>query len=317
MSSRADPTGDGERVSHRYANDLFHAHLSLYAHAAAWARGADVLDVGCGTGYGTDHLLRHGARSVVGLDLDRSAVALATVDFARAGLSFAVGDAVDLPLAGGPAFDLAVALNVLEHVPDVPAVLMGVVERLRPEGVLVVAVPPANTPRERAAELANPWHLNIWTARQWRRVVGAWFEDVRLYRHVFLGSGPGPDFRNRPEDDGVQQTDFGFVAVADEDDLAGTYTVVLVAARPVEPGRRPMPGTRVEMVDGSMTRRRPTLVPLPPDQADHQPRPLRQLPRKAWRMTVERGPSAALTEARGWAVWRLRRAMTLRELRRR
>src|SRR6266566_3430102 len=50
-------------------NDLFVAHESIYRFFANDVRNRDVLDAGCGTGYGSHILARSGAKSVVGVDL--------------------------------------------------------------------------------------------------------------------------------------------------------------------------------------------------------------------------------------------------------
>ena len=52
-------------------NDLFVAHESIYRYFGERVRGLEVLDAGCGTGYGSRILAESGARHVVGIDLDR------------------------------------------------------------------------------------------------------------------------------------------------------------------------------------------------------------------------------------------------------
>ena len=68
-------TDNGERVVPEDNNFCFHAHLSIYNFAKPYAHGKRVLDAGCGTGYGSFHLLSQGkAKSVHGIDLSEKAI---------------------------------------------------------------------------------------------------------------------------------------------------------------------------------------------------------------------------------------------------
>jgi SAM-dependent methyltransferase len=96
--------------------------------------GARILDVGCGTGATTLGLRRFG--SVAGLDLGRRALELAR---AR-GLAVAQASAARLPVRPG-AFDLVLALDVLEHLDDDVAAAREMRQALRPGGHLLVTVP--------------------------------------------------------------------------------------------------------------------------------------------------------------------------------
>jgi len=69
LPARAGP------VSPEVANDLFLAHLAVYDFAARLAPGRRVLDLGCGTGYGSAHLLAAGAAARAGTTAAPSAAA--------------------------------------------------------------------------------------------------------------------------------------------------------------------------------------------------------------------------------------------------
>ncbi len=102
-----------------------------------------VLEVGCGTGHNLAMLGRFGR--VDALELDAPARALAAERLGRP-----VGDA-PLPALDGVergAYDLVALLDVLEHVEDDEAALMGVAGCLAPGGAVLLTVP------------ANPW---MWT----------------------------------------------------------------------------------------------------------------------------------------------------------
>lgn len=102
------------------------------------APGARVLDVGCGTG-ANGPALAAGGRFVVGLDA--SAVPLGLAGTGERGHAARLrGDALRLPFADG-AFDLVVALDVLEHLDDDRDAARELRRVLRPGGALIVFVP--------------------------------------------------------------------------------------------------------------------------------------------------------------------------------
>ncbi|MCZ7526825.1 MAG: class I SAM-dependent methyltransferase [Acidimicrobiia bacterium] len=92
-----------------------------------------VLDAGCGTGRFALELARAGG-GVVGLDIDRSMLVVAA---RRLSVPFVVADVGDLPFGDG-AFDAAVAITVLEFVPDPDRAFAELVRVTRPGGRVVV-----------------------------------------------------------------------------------------------------------------------------------------------------------------------------------
>jgi dTDP-4-amino-4,6-dideoxygalactose transaminase len=98
----------------------------------------DLLEVGCGTGYVLQGLRRaFPALRVTGLDAGADGLRIAHERVPDATL--VVGDA--RRLSYGKAFDVVCAFDVLEHVDDDSAVLMGLRRALRPGGVLLATVP--------------------------------------------------------------------------------------------------------------------------------------------------------------------------------
>ena len=101
--------------------------------------GLTILDVGCGGGVLSEPLARLGAR-VTGLDPAPNNVAVARLHAERSGLAIDYREeAVEQAAARGERFDLVLALEVVEHVADVPAFVGACAASVRPGGLLVMA----------------------------------------------------------------------------------------------------------------------------------------------------------------------------------
>jgi 2-polyprenyl-3-methyl-5-hydroxy-6-metoxy-1,4-benzoquinol methylase len=105
-----------ERLYPDFTNGLFAWHLFRYVWALPYAYGRDVLDLGCGSGYGVA-LLAGVARSVLGADYDREVVALCAEMYgALRNVRFVAMDAARLALGTGR-FGLVTCFEVIEHLP--------------------------------------------------------------------------------------------------------------------------------------------------------------------------------------------------------
>lgn len=150
--------GDNDEATTKF----YRLHVERYEFATKFASG-QVLDCACGVGYGSDILLRDGAHvsGVTGVDIDPEAIGYATVNYARACVSFECADATKFD--GGP-FDCVVSFETIEHVPDPEALVDNLARLLKPGGVFVASVPV--TP---SVDI-NPYHLHDFTQASFRRM---------------------------------------------------------------------------------------------------------------------------------------------------
>jgi len=102
---------------------------------AAWFAGADVLELGCGTGRNARFALSHGARRYVGIDASPGMLAEAKkiVDSRVAWIEGELTTGVEQD-----AFDVVLVCLVLEHVRDIGPVIAAASRALRRGGRLLV-----------------------------------------------------------------------------------------------------------------------------------------------------------------------------------
>ncbi len=163
-------------------------------HLTAPAARPRVLDFGCGEG----RLLRMAralACDAVGVDISASRTAAIRAEGLRILPDLAALDAASL----GP-FDAVVLSQVLEHVPEPRGLLEALAARLRPGGVLFVAVPDTSgvgVPRDfHQFTLVQPLeHVNAFTPKSLREI-GRQVGLVPIRRPVaFLTTTPGAALR--------------------------------------------------------------------------------------------------------------------------
>lgn len=171
----------GERViPGKVDPDLWNEHLSRYAFAARLARHKRVLDIACGSGYGSAELSAV-ARSVVGVDLAEDAVSLACRSYSRPNLSFHMASAEALPFPDA-SFDLVVAFEVIEHLPNWHTLLEEARRLLAPGGQFIVSTPNRLYYEETRREAGpNPYHVHEFDFDEFRSILEAYFPHVALF----------------------------------------------------------------------------------------------------------------------------------------
>jgi SAM-dependent methyltransferase len=168
----------GERcVPWANAAEVIYEHYHRYCFAARWLAEMDVLDAGCGEGYGTN-IIAESAKSVTGVDIDPATVRHAKANYSRPHLRFSVGDVEDLGAFGSETFDAVVCFEVIEHVADHEAVMSGIKNVLRPSGILLMSTPDKLIYDARNDN--NPFHVKELTAAEFELLLRRHFSNVAL-----------------------------------------------------------------------------------------------------------------------------------------
>ncbi len=127
-----------------------------------------VLDLGCGTGYGTAELAEALPRVFA---IDRISPD-AQARHARA--TFIRADLNGMPLAAD-LFDMVTSFQVIEHLEDPTVYLQAIAHCLRPGGVALIS-----TPNLLTSDRENPFHVHEYEADELSECLRAHFEQVEM-----------------------------------------------------------------------------------------------------------------------------------------
>ncbi|MCV7300518.1 class I SAM-dependent methyltransferase [Mycobacterium barrassiae] len=165
-------------------NYWFRRHEVVYERLAALCADRDVLEAGCGEGYGAD-LIADVANSVIGLDYDDSAVAHVRARYPR--VDMRQGNLAELPLADG-SVDVVVNFQVIEHLWDQGQFVAECLRVLRPSGLLLMSTPNRITFSPGRDTPINPFHTRELNAAELSELLSGEGFSVESMLGVFHGA---------------------------------------------------------------------------------------------------------------------------------
>ncbi len=173
----------GERIIPKLlkpSNGMLLEHLARYYFSAPYASGR-VLDIACGTGYGSHLVAKERKREVteiVAVDRDESTIRYANREYHHQKISFVKADAEDpaLPQRLG-LFDTILSFETIEHVQHDERVIDHFYTMLKPGGILVVSTPFG---RGRGQPTSEPFHFHQLTPDEFQALFYR-FSKVEMY----------------------------------------------------------------------------------------------------------------------------------------
>jgi len=176
-------------------------HLSRYDFACKISQNKVVADIACGTGYGTELLIKTGnAIKVYGVDISSDAINYARTHHSSQETEYICSSGENTGL-GDETIDMVVSFETIEHVPNYHDLLKEFSRILKPGGILV-----CSTPNEWPIEIATH-HVREYNRSTFIALLSNWFEIDKLYNQNSGGTSP---FNHAQEMGIIETTDNNF-----------------------------------------------------------------------------------------------------------
>lgn len=159
------------------------AHLQRYWWVSKSLQGLRVLDVGCGTGYGSYYLATHGARDVIGIDISREAINFAIKHWSAQNLRFVVLDATNLENI--EKFDSIVSFEVIEHIYDQEKFVTAISNALESGGKFYISTPKPKKHQNKQ----SIYHVHELQKHELEKLLLSEFSDVHIFGQDIIING--------------------------------------------------------------------------------------------------------------------------------
>jgi ubiquinone/menaquinone biosynthesis C-methylase UbiE len=116
-----------------------HFEFPLFQRLGLDLKNKDVLELGCGNGYGASLINKQSPRSYIGLDVMEEQIEKARQRYPQ--FTFFVQDAADLSQFADASKDVVIIFGVLHHIPEWRKVIEEIRRVLKPNGSLFVEEP--------------------------------------------------------------------------------------------------------------------------------------------------------------------------------
>lgn len=168
----------GERlIIEEYPGNIVEEHLSRYRYSAGFANGKTILDVACGTGYGSSLLREAGAHKVYGVDISHEAAAYAKNRYQHPDIKFLQGDCARLPFEN-KRFDVVVSFETLEHIVNSDAFVVEVSRVIKDDGIFIVSTPNKAVCSPGREKPYNPYHVKEYYLKELIQLLEKSFDVV-------------------------------------------------------------------------------------------------------------------------------------------
>ncbi len=168
----------------RFGKQLYNDHAARYNFAKKYIKNKKVLDIACGSGYGSLLMMNAKPYAITAVDNSKDAVSYAKERYPHKKITYKTGDAIKIPLKD-KSVDVVVSFETIEHVKNYRRFIKEIQRVLKENGILILSTPNKNL----GTEETNPFHFKEFYLDEFKELLNVEFEDVRLYgqKPIHLG----------------------------------------------------------------------------------------------------------------------------------
>ena len=159
---------------------LFLKHKYAYTIADKFInKDSNVLEIGCGEGYGTNFLARSGAH-IVALDVDKETIKNARLKYSQKNITFKKFDGYNISYPE-QSFDVIISFQVIEHVEDVEKYLENIKKLLKPNGIFLITTPSRTYRLAENQKPFNIYHIREYNAKTLCSDISKVFDKFHIF----------------------------------------------------------------------------------------------------------------------------------------
>ncbi len=149
-------------------------HMCAYKFAVPYVNNKVVLDLGCGSGYGTYYLSTKGAKYIIGVDISKEAIKYCKGQYFNENLQYGTMDGSQLAFKDN-GFDCVISFQVIEHIENLDNYLS---EVHRMSKMFIVSTPNKKT---YYAAGRNPFHTREFYLKDLQVLLQKVFQEVKMF----------------------------------------------------------------------------------------------------------------------------------------
>lgn len=166
-------------------NPWWGEHFHRYEEAAKMLPHGSltILDIACGSGFGSDFMARLG-NNVIGADLSEETIKDCSSKFQRPGLSFKAINGTAIPY-DNETFDVVISFETIEHTTEYQQMLEEFKRVVKKGGLIIISTPNflINSPK---GVIINPYHTQEWIYEDLLKILNSTFSNVKLLGQKYV-----------------------------------------------------------------------------------------------------------------------------------